>query len=79
MIWVQIKQHSLLSTKEQVEVLVDRMGISVADVAECCVCVRVHMCLCVCVCERELPLRVRNQISRKWTPGKSRAILSIAS
>ena len=59
---MQIKQHSLLSTKEQVEVLLDRMGISVADVAEC-VCVRAHVFVCVCVCERELPLRVRNQIS----------------
>ena len=63
MIWVQIKQHSLLSTKEQVEVLVDRMGISVADVAECvCVYVHAHVFVCVCVRERELPLRVRNQI-----------------
>ena len=52
---MQIKQHSLLSTKEQVEVLLDRMGISVADVAECvcvCVCVRAHVFVCVCVCER---------------------------
>ena len=43
---MQIKEHSLLSTKEQVEVLVDRMGTSVADVAEC-------VCACACVCVKE--------------------------